>query len=147
MRLLTATCHSTDMGVQLFLDILRSIRPSHVVRLIPKRDYAVEDVLKALPQLTEEYLTATPGLFTPPDKATSDFQDAPGSPSRGLGLHVDPFPGVGDVRSTADLEKPASPCGEREGADREGERAEEAGDISSDIEMYGSSEEEFAISR
>lgn len=136
-----------DMGVQLFLDILRSLSPSHVVRLIPKRRCG-GDILKSLPQLSEDYLTSTPGLFTPADKAASHHHAASGSPYRGRGLHVDPFPGVGEVQSTVDLEKPGSSWEKEEGVEGERERMEEGagGDISSDIEMYGSSEEEFTIS-
>lgn len=136
----------TDMGVQLFLDILRSLSPSHVVRLIPRERYG-EDKLKTLPQLTEDYLTATPGLFTSADKklpAPTSYCAASRSPSGGRGLHVDPFPGVGDVTSTEDIERPEPLSLWGAKVALEGE--EETGYLSSDIEMYGSSEEEFTIS-
>ena len=126
------------MGVQLFLDILRSLSPFHVVRLIAKHRCG-EDALKALPQLTEDYLTSTPGLFIPADKATSATS---GSPSRRRGLHIDPFPGVGEIRSAVDLEN-AGPSLEGGVGEGEKDRVEEDGD---DIEMYGSSEEEFTVS-
>ena len=131
-----------DMGVKLFLDLLRSLRPTHVVRLLLKRRYR-EDTLKVLPPLTEEFLTSTPGLFTPADRK-SDASPSP-IPTSGCSSlahgHVDPFPGVGDVRTMK----------EWEGSGEKGEESSrESGGVteclSSDMEMYGSSEEEFSLS-
>ena len=67
------------MGVQLFLDILRSLNPSHVIRLIPTKQSYTMDALKDLPPLTEAFLTTTPGLFTSANKSTFDSQQVDAS--------------------------------------------------------------------
>ena len=159
------------MGVQLFLDILRSLNPTHVIRLMLSQR-SNEDCLKVLPQLTEEFLTSTPGLFTPPDRGTS----AQGTPESGC--YFNPCSSVGGTSLCGGVRMmgvqrvaiPSRVTGGHEGASAapvggpkglrggsEGAFPGEGGETSireenressypsSDIEMYGSSEEEFSI--
>lgn len=50
----------TDMGVQVFLDVVRSLTPSHIVRTVP---HPVENIPDELPALTPDFLNSAPGLF------------------------------------------------------------------------------------
>ena len=59
----------TDMGVQLFLDIVRTVKPTHIIRLLPPFLRSVDHV-RTLPPLTAEFLTTTPGLFTWPEQTS-----------------------------------------------------------------------------
>lgn len=56
-------CFSVDMGIPLFLDIVRSLHPSHIIRLLYKQQRTVESVRELCP-LTSELLKSTPGLVT-----------------------------------------------------------------------------------
>lgn len=59
------TCLYAGMGAQLFLDILRSVTPTHIVRSYVNS--FVEGV-DALPPLSADFLTSAPGLFRMPEK-------------------------------------------------------------------------------
>lgn len=59
----------TDMGVQLFLDIVRTVKPTHIIRLLPPFLQSVDHV-RTLPPLTAEFLSTTPGLFTWPEQTS-----------------------------------------------------------------------------
>lgn len=176
-------CGHLDMGVQLFLDILRSLSPTHVIRLMLSQR-TNEDCLKVLPQLTEDFLISTPGLFTPPDRGASAYGTpesgcyfnpcssvgGPSSyggirmmgvqkiviPTRAKRLHerTGESPGraeqgseeVGPSSGRAGLmggAEEVSPGGVEEGSR---EKRAESPCLSSDMEMYGSSEEEFSVS-
>ena len=115
------------MGVQLFLDIVRSISPTHIIRLLPTQ-YTTVDTIRHLPPLTEEFFTSTPGLFTPADRGSGRSVDHPARPS-----FQSAFSGTVPVNT--------SPVEES--------RVEvhvEGGDSSSDVEMFGSSEDGFEVS-
>jgi len=49
-----------DMGVQLFLDTVRTLKPTHIIRCLPHFRQSV-DYVCTLPPLTAEYMSTTPG--------------------------------------------------------------------------------------
>ena len=57
-----------DMGVQLFLDTVRTLKPTHIIRCLPQFRQSV-DYVRTLPPLTAEYMSTTPGLFTWPERS------------------------------------------------------------------------------
>lgn len=120
-------CH-IDMGVQLFLDIVRSLKPSHIIRFLSKES-CVTDTIRHLPPLTEELFTSTPGLFTPADGAAGTISQSA-------------MPQQQFTQETWQTSIPEDVLvGVEEGLDEDVDRT-----LSSDLEMYGSSEEEFCIS-
>ena len=131
------------MGVQLFLDVLRSLCPTHVVRLIsstPPRRYD-SDILKMLPPITEKLLTSTPGLFTPVDRVTLSSSFHPPFTPHSM---MDLFPGEGGARKGCGLEKSEEGSSWLVPVVEGGEEGE--GELSSELEMYGSSDDQFSVS-
>ena len=124
------------MGVPLFLDIVRLLKPTHIIRLLSKES-DVMDSIRHLPPLTEELFTSTPGLFTPTDRA-SDLDDQSAVPLQQLNLE------------TLCASAPSRPATSK-GVDVALVIDEDLDDrvdrtVSNDIEMYGSSEDGFFIS-
>ena len=87
-----------------------------------------------LPPLTEDLLTSTPGLFTPVDRSSAPYTHQPFVQRSVIDLFL--------------VEGGADGCGQESGEPPSPQAAVVGGegeDTSSDIEMYGSSEDEFSI--
>ena len=128
------------MGVQLFLDILRSLKPSHIIRLLPKKKYSI-DTCKDLPPLTETLFMTTPGLFTPADKFSCISSDS----SNQVKFEAKELSSIFDDDSVNKSLMMVDKVIEGEDAQTRAD-PEDVMYLSSDIEMYGSSEDEFSIS-
>ena len=128
---------SIDMGVHLFLDVVRSLKPSHIIRLLSKESYVV-DTIRHLPPLTEKLFTSTPGLFTPVDRTSDIANESKEKPEQLFNqelLHTS----MAQVTATSAFDEVL--LGPVEISDDDVDRTQ-----SCDIEMYGSSEEEFSLS-
>lgn len=114
--------------MQLFVDIVRSVSPTHIIRLLPTISSTM-DTIRHLPPLTEAFFTSTPGLFTPAEKGCGLSNAQPTCvpvPS------VLPGSGISESGGPAAVEETC--------------QAEVGGDSSSDVDMFGSSDEGFEVS-
>ena len=131
----------SDMGVQLFLDIVRSVSPTHIIRLLPSESSHI-DSRKVLPSLTDALFTSTAGLFTAADRGHGTFvpagKECDASTARPEGGH-------GTVVGV-EPESQASVSAEKNEASEISLQATVGGDSSSDMEIFGSSEDAFDIS-
>ena len=60
------------MGVNILLDVIRMVKPSHIIQL----NYtSVESVNKNLPAITDEFLMNTPGWAFADDEIESVHED------------------------------------------------------------------------
>jgi len=133
----------SDMGVQLFLDIVRSVSPTHIIRLLPSESSHI-DTRKTLPPLTETLFTSTAGLFTTADKGRGTFVPV----HKGYSM---PMPGDSGSGTLGEVGPDSqAPCNSVSAENDRGTgqvcSATVDRDSSSDIEIFGSSEEAFDIS-
>ena len=77
------------MGVPIFVDLVRLLSPTHILRLLPQ--YGMWDPRRELVALTPELLNSTPGLLTQP-KAMADGSDLLQGMGAGEKHGIEPLP-------------------------------------------------------